>query len=217
MTTAQVETLSSRTLLLLRTLAPTTGLSPEEVCRTGADGFACYLRATLAYIRASVPLMEEACLRFAQLGEQKVVAYLQNHIEEERDHDLWTIEDLQACGLSADLLDVELIPEIAAACGAQYYHIRHGNPWLFFAYVFALETEPPSRRFLDVLRTETGLPDPAFRTVALHQELDGGHSADLADLIDTFQLTEPESRAFLANAVATATQLHVAVRKALNE
>ena len=172
----------------LRALAPNVGLSPQEITRFGTDGYVRFLHATHAYIRTSVPLMVDARTRFTELNERHIVDYLAQHIVEETDHDRWTIEDLERHGLDTDTSAAEMIPEIAAATGAQYYHVRHGNPWLFFAYVYALETSPPSSVLIEHLRDETGLPDSAFRTLRAHQDLDTGHAADLADLIDTFSL-----------------------------
>lgn len=207
--------LSARTLTLLRALAPNVGLSPQEITRFGTDGYVRFLHATHAYIRTSVPLMVDARTRFTELNERHIVDYLAQHIVEETDHDRWTIEDLERHGLDTDTSAAEMIPEIAAATGAQYYHVRHGNPWLFFAYVYALETSPPSSVLIEHLRDETGLPDSAFRTLRAHQDLDTGHAADLADLIDTFSLTPREELAFQENALLSFTQIHVGVRKAL--
>ena len=207
--------LSERTLTLLRTLAPQVGLAPEDISANGTAGYVRFLHATHAYIRTSVPLMVEARQRFADLGEDDVVAYLDQHILEETDHDLWTIEDLAINGLETDPSWATLIPEIAAAPGAQYYHIRHGNPWLFFAYVYALETSPPSPRLVDHLKEATGLPDSAFRTLQAHQDLDVGHAADLGALIDSFRLTAAEELAFQRNALVSFTQIHTGVRQAL--
>jgi hypothetical protein len=190
-------------------------LSPEEITTTGVTGYVRFLHATHAYIRTSVPLMIEARQRFAELDQDHVVAYLDQHIAEEADHDLWTIEDLAANGLDTDASWATLIPEIAAAPGAQYYHIRHGNPWLFFAYVYALETSPPSRRLVDHLKTTTGLPDSAFRTLRAHQDLDVHHAADLGALIDAFVLTAEEQLAFQRNALVSFTHIHTGVRQAL--
>jgi pyrroloquinoline quinone (PQQ) biosynthesis protein C len=209
--------LSRRTLTLLRTLAPHVGLSPQDITVHGVDGYVRFQHATHAYIRTSVPLMHEARKRFAELKQDRVVAYLDQHIVEEADHDLWTIEDLATNGLDTDTRAAELIPEIAAAPGAQYYHIRHGNPWLFFAYVYALETSPPTTRLIDDLRTATGLPDSAFRTLRAHQDLDVQHADDLAALIDTFVLTTEEQLAFQRNALVSLTQILFGVRQALAE
>src|SRR3954469_11408724 len=55
-------------------------------------------------IRASVPLMEVARSCAAdRAGADPVCAslspYLAEHIEEERDHDLWLLDDLEVCGV----------------------------------------------------------------------------------------------------------------------
>ncbi len=209
--------LSGRTLLLLRTFAPQTGLSAEEIATAGVAGYIRFMHATHAYMRTSVPLMVAARDRFESLYEKSVVSYLDQHIIEETGHDAWLLEDLAANDLDVDLTAVARMPEFAAACGSQYYHILHGNPWLFFAYVFALEISPPTTHLIGELEKRTGLDPTAFRTLQEHQNLDDGHSADLARLIDTFQLSPSVELAFQRNALLSRTQIHVGIRRFLNQ
>ncbi len=209
--------LSERTLLLLRAFAPQTGLSVDEIAFTGVSGYVRFMHATHAYMRASVPLMVAARDRFQLLGEKDVVSYLNQHIIEETGHDTWLLEDLATHDLETDTTEIALLPEFATACGCQYYHILHGNPWLFFAYVFALEISPPTTHLIAELEKRTGLNPTAFRTLQEHQDLDDGHAADLAELIDTFDLSPSVDLAFQQNALLSRTQIHVGIRRALKQ
>lgn len=217
MTSVQTRpSLSSRTLTLLRTAAPTTGLSPEEIGKDGAASYIRFLRATHVYLRASVPLMEAAIERAsADPRYRYVIPYLTQHITEEAGHDVWLLEDIASVGYSCDTASEELIPELAEIVGTQYFHVNHGNLWLFFGYMYALETGSPSGRLIDELKLTTGLPSSAFRTLVEHQELDGDHSAELAELIDGFDLSAEEELAFMKNSLATGMLIHAGTRAAL--
>src|SRR5207244_9453749 len=63
-----------------------------------------YLIAVHCAVRASVPVMEAARDRAEAMAETDPVAagltgYLERHIEEERGHDLWLLEDLECLGV----------------------------------------------------------------------------------------------------------------------
>jgi len=93
-----------------------------------------YLIALHGVVRASVPLMEEALCRARELAPGDAVAagllsYLARHIEEERGHDRWLIEDLEVLGVpERDVWTRTPAESTARAVGAQYYWIRHHPP-----------------------------------------------------------------------------------------
>lgn len=217
MTNAQQKLpLSTRTLTLLQAAAPTTGLSPEEIGEGGAESYVRFLRATHVYLRASVPLMRAAIERANGSPRYRhLIPYLAQHIEDESGHDEWLLEDIAGAGYSCDTTREELIPELAQIVGTQYFHVLHGNLWQFFGYMYALETGSPSERLIEELKRSTGLPASAFRTLVEHQELDGSHSSELAELIDGFNLSAVEESEFIKNSLATGMLIHAGTRAAL--
>ncbi|MFE3630526.1 hypothetical protein [Streptomyces goshikiensis] len=91
--------------LALRTkLTPTTtALTAATAALWRPDGlrqrYLRYLAAMHPLVRASVPLLERAAERCAELddpGARHLAAYYTRHAEEERDHDTWLLEDLAA-------------------------------------------------------------------------------------------------------------------------
>ena len=109
-----------------------------------------------------------------------MIAYLERHIEEERGHDEWLLEDLEALGVSrAEVRTRAPADSTARAVGAQYYWIRHDHPVALLGYVAVVEGRPPSVAFLDEIVARTGLPSSAFRTLYRHAESDVGHGRDL--------------------------------------
>jgi len=172
--------------------------------------YVAYLYEMYALLRASVPLMERAALRCAELAPGDPVAgplwrYLERHIEEERGHDAWLLEDLAVAGGDPARAASRLpSPVVADLVGAQYYWIAHHHPAALLGYIRVLEGHAPAPWLADRLAARTGLPDAAFRTVREHAELDGGHLAELDELLDTLPLTPAQQTALAVSALRTA-------------
>ena len=167
-----------------------------------------YLVTMHGIIRASVPLMETASARAAELGDDLVAAglveYLTEHIPEEADHDEWLLEDLELVGVSsASVLDRPPSPTVAALVGAHYYWIRHYHPVALLGYIAVLEGYPPDPVEVQGLVERTGLPQEAFRTLAAHAELDQHHRDELLAAIDALPLSEAQEHVVGVSAVYT--------------
>jgi hypothetical protein len=148
--------------------------------------------------RASGPLMEaalQACRTWREdPAAARLATYLERHIEEERHHDLWLLEDLEAVGVArVDVLSAMPPPAVAAMVGAQYYWIRHHDPVALVGYMLMLECNAPTHETLADLKMRSGLPECFFRTHRIHAELDPGHQSDLLDLAASLPL-RPERR-----------------------
>jgi len=178
-----------------------------------ADRFPRFLVLLHQIMRASVPLMEEALL----VGRERIgfdptaaplVAYLTTHLEEEVDHDIWTLEDLQAAGFDASVVWEQMpTPNLAAMVGAQYYWIRHHHPLALLGYIAILEGNPPSDSHINWLQRNSGLPEGTFRTYRLHGNLDPGHQQELWDMIDTLPLSSEQAALLALSAFHTARSL----------
>jgi hypothetical protein len=169
-----------------------------------------YLYAMHALVRASVPLMERAARRCAELAPHDPVAtplarYLERHADEERGHDAWLLDDLAAAGGDpAAALDRLPSPVVADLAGSQYYWIEHHHPVALLGYIRVLEANAPAPWLADRLAARTGLPAAAFRTVREHAALDTGHLADLDELLDSLPLTAAQQVAVGVSALRTA-------------
>ncbi|WP_327265921.1 iron-containing redox enzyme family protein [Streptomyces sp. NBC_01232] len=163
-----------------------------------------YLAAMHPLVRASVPLLERAAERCAELDDpaaRSLAAYCTRHAEEERDHDAWLLDDLAAAGAGPAAVPPPVVVELA---GAQYYRIEHEHPVTLLGYMAVLEGNPPGPRLADRLIETTGLPDGAFRTLREHAELDGGHLDDLHRVLDALAPTAAQQTAVSVSALHTA-------------
>ena len=146
-------------------------------------------------VRASVPLLESALERCKEISDQCSVAtalipYYAEHIEEERGHDEWLLEDMEVLGLDRNEV-LARIPsaDMASLIGAQYYWIKHAHPVATLGYLAAVEGEPIAVDKLDRIVATTAIPREALTSFYRHAELDINHSADLWRLIDELDLT----------------------------
>lgn len=146
--------------------------------------FVDYLVSTYHYVAASVPLMETALCTPGIETLPGYADYLREHVEEERDHDLWLLEDLEALGLGREQVRARL-PEDAVAqmAGAAYYAIAHLHPVGLLGYIYALESAPPTDAYLDGLKRRFGLPEAALRTLREHGERDLDHRRELFEFV----------------------------------
>lgn len=147
-------------------------------------------------IRFSVPLMEsalESCRRRA--AEDSVAAallsYLEEHVEEERDHDEYLLQDLELLGYSRESVLRRLPPPcVAAAQGAMHYWTVHHHPVAMFGSMIPSECYPTSLETIDWMERQTGYPRAAFRTIEMHSELDQGHGAEALEVLDRLPLDD---------------------------
>jgi hypothetical protein len=190
------------------------------------EQYPAYLAIMHGLVRSSVPLMKaaaegcssmiaEGCTPMiaegsapAERGALLLAEYLRGHIEEERDHDRWLLEDLAVLGVGHPdaLLPPALQEGVAELAGAQYYWVRHLHPACLLGYMAVLEGCPPSADLVARLPERTGWPAAAFRTVASHCEADPGHLRDLIGLTDSLSLTPEVSVVIARNAGYTAVR-----------
>jgi hypothetical protein len=168
-----------------------------------------YLFTLHSVIRSSVPLMEMARDRARSLAAGDRVAellaeYLDKHIEEERDHDDWLLDDLESIGVErASILARVPSPTVARAVGAQYYWVLHYHPVALLGWIGLLEGYPPIPETIDALVVSTGYGPKAFRTLSAHAELDVGHRDELFDLVDRLPLTTDQSKVIGLSALSS--------------
>ena len=158
--------------------------------------------------RASGPLMEtalRACrLRDGDPAAVRFASYLERHIEEERHHDLWLLEDLESIGVSrADVLQIAPPAAVAGMVGAQYYWIQHHDPVALIGYMLMLECNAPTPETIAALKRESGLPDSFFRTHRVHAELDPDHQSDLLELASALPLSTAQRQLIDASILHT--------------
>jgi heme oxygenase-like protein len=173
-------------------------------------------------IRASVPLMEAARDRAASLAAKEPLAaslaeYLGHHVNEERHHDDWLLDDLEELGMSREAVWSRTpSTTVASLVGAQYYWIHHHHPVAVLGYIAVLEGNPPVESHIADVIKRTRLPELAFRTVVKHARLDPHHRDDLNSALDAMPLTEAHEALIATSALETQHLLAVSLREVVN-
>jgi Iron-containing redox enzyme len=168
-----------------------------------------YLITLHCVVRSTVPVMNAALGQATKLADTDPVAaglttYLERHIDEERNHDQWLLDDLEALGVSRSTVMARL-PSLTVAClvGSQYYWVLHSHPVALLGYLAFAEGYPSAPTLIEELVARTGYPREAFRMLSEHAELDSRHGNELDQVIDSLPLT-PDLEALLGlSAIST--------------
>jgi hypothetical protein len=146
-----------------------------------------------------------------------VAAYFEVHAEEERDHDLWLLEDLELIDVDRDAVLARVpSPAVAGLVGAQYYWILHYHPVALLGYFALMEGFPPTQEWIDDVIARTGFPREAFRTFEEHGELDTHHRDELYQAIDGLPLTRAHEELLGLSAISTAELVARTVEEVLD-
>lgn len=178
-----------------------------------------YLFSIHSIIRASVPLMEAARDRAVLLTAHDPLAaslagYLGQHVNEERHHDDWLLDDLEELGISREVVWSRMpSPTVASLVGSQYYWVFHHHPVALLGYIAVLEGNPPLETDIAKVVERTGLPESAFRTFVKHARLDPHHRDDLDAALDAMPLTQEHEALIATSALETQHLLGIVLRE----
>ncbi len=188
------------------------------------DLYPAYLTIMHGVVRSAVTLIEAAADRARRLAPDdevaaRLVAYYDHHGPEERGHDVWLLEDLEALGGDREAALRRIpSPRVATLVGAQYYWLRHVHPVSLLGHMGVMEGFSPPPGFAARLQRLTGHPPEAFRAIRRHERLDVKHKRELYELVDALPLTaEHEALMGLAGlhtmqaAVEVFAEIHAAV------
>jgi hypothetical protein len=175
--------------------------------------FPAFMILLYRVMSSSVPLMEQARDRAILLPpsdplRDPLIEYYDVHTREERNHDVWMLDDLEALGLDRSWVESQIpSPHLDELIGAPYGYVNHYHPVMLLGYIAVLEGSPPEPEHVDWLTASTGLPHEAFRTYALHGRLDPHHKDALDALFDSLTLTPYQAELVGISAIRTCSRL----------
>ncbi len=170
--------------------------------------FLPYMVETYTMVHCALRAMREAYDLSAELALADPVAailapYLRRHMDEERHHDDWLLDDLVVAGLDrASIAGRYPGAQVAQLVGAQFLWIRHAHPVALFGFLGVLE-DPPTMQHVDELERLTGLPTDAFRCLRLHVTHDVDHSRELREVVESLPLTQAQADLIATSAFST--------------
>jgi hypothetical protein len=173
-----------------------------------AELFPVFLVQLHRVMQGGIALMRVARDHALKLRDDEVAAitarYLETHINEEKDHCDWLLDDLSTLGISkAEVLETAPLETVVALLGGQYFWALNIHPVTAFGYLIVLEGKPPIEAQLEAIRRRTGLPATAFRCLQAHAENDPHHIADLNRTLDSMPLTATQEKTLALSAFHT--------------
>jgi len=177
------------------------------------DVFEQHLYRLYHAVHASVPMMQCALERSRQLASEcrvaaELVPYFSEHIEEEKQHDVWLLEDMEVLGLPNDPTAEQIPPTVVATLiGTQYYYINHCHPITMIGYLAVVEGNPPRAEMLDQIVATTSIPKDGLRSFYKHAEMDIHHSEEVWRLLDDLPLSMWHNTLLGINAMLVTDQL----------
>ena len=162
--------------------------------------FPAFLMQIFCIMRGGLGLMSAALERSLSFRGDPVAtnlaSYLRTHIEEEKDHDLWLLDDICSLGYhERDVLETAPCSATVNLIGAQYFWMNHIHPVAVLGYLILMEGYAPLPGQLELIRARSGAPSTAFRCLKRHADDDPAHLADLNQTLDIMELTAEQARA----------------------
>ncbi|WP_038177730.1 TenA family transcriptional regulator [Vibrio rhizosphaerae] len=152
--------------------------------------YQAFLTQAYHHVKHTVPLLM-AC--GARLGEEKewLRVAIAEYIEEEIGHHEWILNDIRACGGSADDVrhnqnDGAVCPAIELMVAYLYHQIDRGNPLALFGMVWVLEGTSVGigGQVAQQVKRTLNLQDDALTYLTSHSELDQEHIQFFARLMN---------------------------------
>ena len=190
-------------------LIPGTSIKAQQIFNDDLtkDTYINYLVDLYHMVVAVCPQMQMAHDALVKRGSDedlKVAEYLKRHIEEEKDHDLWVIDDLNNLGVDGKQLVLRPAKnEVVNMVGSVYYHLFHQDPVSLLGYLAVGETYPVSPNNIDIILKVPGIDKSCVNTLIQHADIDVEHSAEFYEFIRTVSFTERQQQAILASVKAT--------------
>ncbi len=162
--------------------------------------FPAFLIQTFCVMRSGLQLMSAALDRSVEMPDDSVAsnlaAYLRVHLNEEKGHDLWLLEDIRSLGYDEhDVLDTPPCASVVNLIGSQYFWMNHVHPVSVMGYLILMEGYAPLPSQLEDIRLKSGAPATAFRCLKRHADDDPAHLADLNQALNGMSLTGKQAQA----------------------
>lgn len=148
--------------------------------------YVAYLCQAFHHVRHTVPLLMAAGSRL-DYSQEWLREALAEYIDEERGHQEWILDDIEACGFARNIVTVaQPTPATELMVAYAYDTINRVSPVGFFGMVHVLENTSitVADQAADSIQKTLNLPDAAFSYLRSHGALDQSHVRFFADLMN---------------------------------
>jgi len=162
---------------------------------SGAFGatYSAYLVESFHQMKHSCSLLSYACAR-QDHNHLELQESLARHEAEETGHDAWLLDDLEHLGVDRrQALASPPLHETINLIGSQLYVITYLHPTGLLGYLYALESRPPTKEYLTLLRKAFDIPPKAMTFLIRHGQEDVEHKRELECMLDN-HVVNPQGR-----------------------
>jgi hypothetical protein len=158
--------------------------------RVSLASYGAFLTEAYHHVKHTVPLLMGCGSRLPARLEW-LRAGVADYVRDEYGHEQWILNDLEAAGFDRGLPE-RAGPSLATELMVSYAYdtVQRGNPAGFFGMVFVLEgtSVALATRAAEIIMRELNLPRRAFSYLLSHGNLDVGHVAGFAELVNRFDV-----------------------------
>ncbi|AMG01697.1 TenA family transcriptional regulator [Vibrio mimicus] len=172
-----------------------------EACSRGDITLSMYVRfLTQAYhhVKHTVPLLMACGSRLNDRYEWVRTA-IAEYIDEEKGHQEWILNDIQACGSDSQAVrnnqgEGRVSTPIELMVAYLYHQIDRGNPMGFFGMVWVLEgtSVGVGGNIARLVKQQLNLPNKAMSYLTSHSELDQDHIRFFESLMNKIESEEDQ-------------------------
>ena len=166
--------------------------------------YIAFLTQAYHHVKHTVPLLM-ACGGRLTAEYEWVREAIAEYIEEEKGHQEWILNDIQACGGDAELVRQNLdegrvCQAIELMVAYLYHHIDRHNPLALFGMVWVLEGTSVGigGQMADIIQKRLALPSSAMTYLVSHSVLDQSHLQFFEQLMD--KITNPADQQVIIEA-----------------
>jgi pyrroloquinoline quinone (PQQ) biosynthesis protein C len=156
------------------------------------DLYVAYLGQAYHHVRHTCPLLAAAAGRCGD-GDARLREALFDYIAEEKGHEAWILDDIEAIG-GADAVPRVLAndgdPAVRALVGYMYYAVERISPYAMLGMVYVLEgtsTDIAEQAAAAIARGFGTVPERGFSYLCSHGALDVDHVAFFRTLADSVE------------------------------
>ena len=169
------------------------------------DMYIAFLTQAYHHVKHTVPLLMACGSRLSE-DDEWIREAIAEYIEEEKGHQVWILNDIQACGGDADAVrghqgQGKAGQAIELMIAYLYHQIDRGNPMALFGMVWVLEGSSVrlGGEMAKKIQTTLALPPEAMTYLISHSVLDQDHLQFFESLMN--QVTcEADQAAIIASA-----------------
>ncbi len=179
--------------------------------------YIAFLNQAYHHVRHTVPLLMQAGARLSP-DQQWMQSAIADYIVEEKGHEVWIIDDIEACGLPRERFSQGPAPFHSEVMVSYLFDaVTRSNPVGIFGMVLVLEGTSSSLapEVARIVQAKLGLPDSAMTYLTSHGELDQEHIRHFEQLMN--RVVDPADQQAIVHVANNVYRLYGEVYRSIHD